>query len=154
MIARDSFYFDYEPFVAERMSASDIRTLDGIESEWLEQAAAYMQPAEYAAAEAQWVQWKAQSPEYRLIAYYDGFGGNQEDIPMVLQNAIGWRPDDGDAQLAPMFAAVADALAHGSSAPSGGSGAGSGSKSVAGLNGLGVVLLAGAAFFLMSRGRR
>lgn len=154
MRQRENFYFDFSPFVAERLSDADVQTLEALEDQWLSDAELWMSDAEYGAAAAQWNQWLAEAPEYRLIAYYDGFGGVQEDIPAVLLQGVGWQRSDANADLAPIFAKVAAGLAAGYQSGISQTGGGSTQTASVGLNGIGVVLLAGAVLFLMSRNRR
>ncbi len=143
-ITRDSFYFDYEPFLMERLTTDDINALATQEDDWVNQARASMSADQFTAAESQWAQWQAETPAYRILAYDDNFGGYAADVPEILTVAVGWLPSDNEQAMQPLFAKANDAIANGSSAPSTGNPATA--PRTVGLSGAGM-LLAGVALF-------
>lgn len=148
---REAFYFDHAPFLSERLTPVDIRALDGEEDQWLRDAADVLSPGEYKAAVSQWQQWLAQEPAYRLLAYYDGFGGYDDDVPLILSQITGWSPSTiPDQTMIALFGKAEDAVQHGSLAGTQGANPATTPQKPPGGIGM-VALLAVGLFFLLKK---
>ena len=141
---RDSYYTQYAQAVNDRLVPADITALLAQEDNWLGQAEQAMPQAQFDAAHAQWSIWQSDNtPGYRLLAYYDNFGGVNSDEPMVLSPAIGWKRSDNDPAMATLFAKVTNALD-----PQGMGASATGTTS-SGFGAVGMLAIAAAAYFLL-----
>ncbi len=154
---RDAYYNDFSPAVAEQLSDSDVATLGVLEDGWESEASTSLPSDTFSAAEAEWAIWKGKAPEYRLLAYYDNFGGFTEDVPTILTGASGWNRDTAvDPALNQMFDKVDTALAVGSGGEVSGPplpGAAASGGTIAGFSGLGMLVGAAAVLWFLSKKR-
>ena len=109
-ITQRAVYEAHEPLLQQTLTTTDLQTLANLEDGWLSQATQGQDQTQAQAITDQWSLWMQEHPEFRLLAYADNFGGFSADEPEVLTLAVGWRPSDGDPQMASLLQQADNAL--------------------------------------------